>query len=556
MKKKQLYLLAFLIAAVGLAGAIYKWRVLKFPLVAGENVTVWSVQARVEFEADGRPNVVTLQLPNRGSNGIPNFSIIDETFLSSGYSQDLKKNRDGRAVEWVTRDDRGTTVLYYRAELTRDNHEYIDSSKPRIGTEPELTEPERVALETLFNQVRAESADTATFARAFVRKFVGNPKDEARILLSTRRTAEERLAFIASALAIRRIPARVIHGFVLAESTPSVTLKPYLQVHNERQWVTIDPETAAEGIPEDFLIWSTSTQNILSVRSDPNPILELSVLTDQADAVQLAERNTAVRNEQLISWSLLSLPLDKQAVYKMLLMVPIGAFVMLILRNIVGVKTFGTFMPVLVALAFEQTDLVSGVLLFSTVVTLGLLVRFLMEKLKLLLVPRLTAVLILVVLLMAMVSVVSHKLKIPVGLSVALFPMVIMTMTIERLSIAWDERGGAYAMKQGIGSLVVACLCYMVMSWDPLRHLMFTFPELLLVLFALTLLLGRYSGYRLNELLRFRAVSQLAEKLPPDGAPLTAHAAPAPAPSSAQPENTGSEADTPNSSSNDQKPAG
>jgi len=37
-------------------------------------------------------------------------------------------------------------------------------------------------------------------------------------------------------------------------------------------------------------------------------------------------------------------------------------------------------------------------------------------------------------------------------------------------------------------------------------HLIFTFPELLLVLLAGTLLLGRYTGYRLLELPRFRAL--------------------------------------------------
>jgi hypothetical protein len=166
-------------------------------------------------------------------------------------------------------------------------------------------------------------------------------------------------------------------------------------------------------------------------------------------------------------------------------------------------KSFGTFMPVLVALAFAHTDLMSGVILFTLVVTLGLLARFLMEKMKLLLVPRLTAVLILVILLMCAVSVVSHQLNVEVGLSIALFPMVIMTMTIERLSIAWDERGAMYAVKQGVGSLVVSIICYFAMSWAPLKHLIFVFPELLLVLFAMTLLLGRYSGYRLMELFRF-----------------------------------------------------
>jgi hypothetical protein len=40
-----------------------------------------------------------------------------------------------------------------------------------------------------------------------------------------------------------------------------------------------------------------------------------------------------------------------------------------------------------------------------------------------------------------------------------------------------------------------------------IEHLMFVFPELLLVLLGITLLLGRYRGYRLLELRRFRAVA-------------------------------------------------
>jgi hypothetical protein len=38
------------------------------------------------------------------------------------------------------------------------------------------------------------------------------------------------------------------------------------------------------------------------------------------------------------------------------------------------------------------------------------------------------------------------------------------------------------------------------------EHILFVFPELLLVLLAGTLLLGRYSGFRLLELQRFRAL--------------------------------------------------
>jgi hypothetical protein len=125
-----------------------------------------------------------------------------------------------------------------------------------------------------------------------------------------------------------------------------------------------------------------------------------------------------------------------------------------------------------------------------------------------LLVPRLTAVLIVVVMLMVAVSVLSHRLGLETGLSVALFPMVILAMVIERMSIVWEERGASEAIKEGIGSLLVAAIAYLVMDIDFLERLVFMFPELLLVVLAATLLLGRYSGYRLLELVRFRALSR------------------------------------------------
>jgi hypothetical protein len=143
--------------------------------------------------------------------------------------------------------------------------------------------------------------------------------------------------------------------------------------------------------------------------------------------------------------------------------------------------------------------------LFCLLIAMGLLIRFYLEYLKLLLVPRLASVLIIVIILMAMISIFSHKLGFDRGLSVALFPMVIMAMTIERMSLAWEELGAGEALVQGFGSLMVAALGYLCMSSRYLEHLIFVFPELLFVVLAITLLLGRYTGYRLTELWRFRA---------------------------------------------------
>jgi hypothetical protein len=145
------------------------------------------------------------------------------------------------------------------------------------------------------------------------------------------------------------------------------------------------------------------------------------------------------------------------------------------------------------------------------IVSMGLLFRFYLERLRLLLVPRLAAVVTIVVLLMTAISIISDQIGAETGLSVSLFPMVIISMVIERMSIVWEERGGAKAIREGVGTLAIAALAYVVMSLDILAYWVTVFPEINLIVLGLIITLGRYTGFRLSELSRFR---QLAAKAP------------------------------------------
>jgi hypothetical protein len=76
------------------------------------------------------------------------------------------------------------------------------------------------------------------------------------------------------------------------------------------------------------------------------------------------------------------------------------------------------------------------------------------------------------------------------------------------MSIVWDESGPGAALKQGFGSLAVAAICYAAMSAEYVESLLFIYPEILLVILAITVALGRYSGYRLVDLWRFRELAR------------------------------------------------
>jgi hypothetical protein len=368
-------------------------------------------------------------------------------------------------------------------------------------------------MSTLVVEVQSHSADAATFTTELLRRLNDSSPDEnIELFLSEGRSPGRRASVAATLLSGARIPARVAYGLELEDRQRYAVFTPWLEVHDGDRWIYFNPVSGEQGLPENFLIWWRGNKELIDVRGASNPEVQISVWGSFVEALEIAEQRADLQRSRLVEFSLLSLPIQTQAVFSILLLVPIGAFLMVLLRNVIGIKTFGTFMPVLIALAFRETRLLWGLLLFTLVVVAGLAVRFYLERLRLLMVPRLAAVLITVILILATISIMSHKLGLETGLSVALFPLVIMTMGIEHMSVVWEERGPAEAFQEGTGTLLIAAVAHLVMSLDIVEHMIFVFPELLFVVLAATLLLGRYSGYRLFELARFRAFARGEKK--------------------------------------------
>lgn len=505
MNNRHIYVLAAVLTVLSLSLFIYKARVLGFPLAPQEQRQVWNVEAAVSFDPGPAAVKATLQVPSL----TPGFAVLNENFVSRGFGISTRIGPNGREAQWAVRQANGPQTLYYRALVYQDARRLLEDTTPPFPQSPDLDEPSRIALEALIADVRRQSADVASFTSELLRRINQGENDPyVSLFLEKRASPAERAELATVFLAGAQIPARVAHGIKLGDQAGPVRPDVLLEVHDGVQWLYFDPTTLQQGLPANFLIWWRGDDAIADVDGGSNLDVTLAVQPNLFDAMLIAERQAEQVGSHSADFSLVTLPIATQSVYGVLLMIPIGALVIVLLRNFIGVKTFGTFMPVLVALAFRETRLVWGFALFAVIVSLGLLIRFYLEKLRLLLVPRLTIVLTIVVLLMAGISVLSHKLDLQPGLSIALFPMVIIAMTIERMSIVWEERGASEAIQEGVGSLLVAALAYLVMDIKPLEHLIFVFPELLLIVIVVTLLVGRYTGYRLLELRRFRAFAK------------------------------------------------
>ncbi len=497
-------LLALSLIAAGLGIAAYKHTSLGFPIHPDQIEATWTVQAHMQIAPETGPVKVTLLLPAL----TPGMGRLRENFISRGYGLTVQDGDMQREAVWAVRRATQRQSLYYQGVFYRDPVNTAFAPAPGFPDVPELREPYQTAMLAIVEDVRRQSADIASFTTELLARINSpSPSEEMSLFLNSPEYRGQRVRIARTLLAGARIPSEQINGFPLADASRTRPLA-WLAVHNQRQWFYFDPVSGQVGLPEQFLVWWRGEGPAIDVEGATLINLHWSIRRNELGALDLAEQRANAHAGWLANFSLLKLPLQAQGVYAVLLLVPVGAFIMVLMRNVVGFPSFGTFMPVLIALAFRETGLLAGLMLFAVVVAAGLSLRFYLAKLHLLLVPRLTAVLIITVLLMVLLSLFSHRLAWDVGLSVGLFPMVILAMVIERMSIVWEERGPADALKESMGSAVIAAIAFWAMTQPLIQHLAFVFPELMLVMLGLTILMGRYSGYRISELIRFRVLAR------------------------------------------------
>lgn len=501
MHKTVVIFWSIVFITIGLAIYFHKTILLGIPLSADEKTEIWTVQARLSFKSNNRNVKARLYIPNV----TPGFVKIDEHFISGNFGLNAKISGDNKTANWAIRKVAGEQTLYYRTSVTRSETSSSWVSIPNYPKSPEFSEPYSNAIAKIIEDVRSQSADTASFTYELIDQLnSSDANDNISLIKGLARSDNEIASLIIKLLAGAHIPTRKLWVIGLSDAANNVEPRVLIQVHNSDEWITFDPITGNTGIPSNHLVWKVGNTPLYKLENGNNAELTFSVTKSYIELLSLAKQNAKQSGSIFGQLTLFTLPVQIQNTYSLLLMVPLGALLVVFMRTFIGVPTFGTFMPILIAIAFRETQLFWGVVLFSVIVFVGLLIRFYLERLRLLLIPRLAVILVVVVILMLLISFVTSRLGLDRLLSVSLFPMVILAMTIERMSITWEENGAQAALLQGFGSLVVACFGYLLMTNERLSYLMFVFPELLFVILGVCLWMGRYTGYRLGELLRFR----------------------------------------------------
>lgn len=297
------------------------------------------------------------------------------------------------------------------------------------------------------------------------------------------------------------IPARLVGGLIMADGTKR-TSHQWIEAYVGGHWVPFDPTNGHfASLPENYLVLYRGDESLFSHTSDINFDYAFTITTRMVPSEQ-----TRAAFKAFNVWDLfarLNLPFS---LLRTVLMLPIGALVVVLFKNVIGVPTFGTFLPALIAAAAGETGLLWG-LISLVIVTLAVVVaRALVQRLQLLHSPTLGILLTVVVLTMLGTSLAAEHLEMEQLARISYFPIAVMAIASERFYLSLTEQGFRVAAQHFAGTLLVVFGCYVVMASLAIQILVSGFPEVLLLVIAANIYVGRWVGIRLLEHWRFRSV--------------------------------------------------
>lgn len=198
------------------------------------------------------------------------------------------------------------------------------------------------------------------------------------------------------------------------------------------------------------------------------------------------------------------LPLDTVV---LILMLPIIATFIAFLRQVVGLKAFGIYTPLIVTFAFLATNGIKyGIAIFMAVILVGMLMRFALKPFRLLYLPRVAIMLTIVALAILCVLAFGGGLRRTGLAAVSIFPILIMITIVEKFVAVQIEEGSKRAIFLALETLVISIVGFYIASSEALIKFLIMYPWAVLLTLPVNILLGKWTGLRVSEYFRFKEV--------------------------------------------------
>ncbi len=209
----------------------------------------------------------------------------------------------------------------------------------------------------------------------------------------------------------------------------------------------------------------------------------------------------------------------------LILLLPVIATLVAFMKQVVGATTFGIYTPSIITLSFLIIGIHVGLLTLIVAIIIGALTRPALKKVRMLFIPKMAIVITIVSLTLFLIIITSNYLGLfnAEFLSIAIFPMLILSTLVEKFVSVKTEKGLSSATILMTSTVLVSILAYFIVGgeidlgiwtfkFNFIKNLIMAYPETVFLLIIVNFLLGRWSGLRILERIRFREVLRHTEE--------------------------------------------
>jgi len=195
----------------------------------------------------------------------------------------------------------------------------------------------------------------------------------------------------------------------------------------------------------------------------------------------------------------------------LVLLLPIVVTIVSLARQVIGFRVFGIYVPSILAIIFLDIGIKYGLILFIVIIFFGTLMRYLLQRHRLLYLPKMAIILTAISIGMVLFLISSSYFNFIYLAQGAVFSILLMILLAEKFIEAEIEKGPLESLKLTIETLLISIGTVFLVRWSVVQNFLLLHPEIIILAIIFNFSLGRWAGLRLREYIRFNDVIKAQE---------------------------------------------
>lgn len=187
----------------------------------------------------------------------------------------------------------------------------------------------------------------------------------------------------------------------------------------------------------------------------------------------------------------------------LILLLPLLATTVVIVRNILGFPTLEMLVPIALAITLIATGPTAGFILLATILFASTISRYILKRIRIMQLPKMAISMLIVSIFVFAALVASASFGLASVTQLSFFPVLLLILLSDKIVALYLVRGTKPTIAITFFTLLLGSAGYAILSIELIRSYVLLYPEIILALIPLNVLLGRYFGLRFTEYHRF-----------------------------------------------------